>query len=185
MDDESTTTTFAQVATTGNRTPTGSLLLALFVCWLRPAAWAPRTDRVSLRLAFLIHVLAGIGVLIASLSIDPFSEWLRREDCSMLHLFLESVWRFLDGLERHPTRVLLVMTLLFTAIQIGCMVLALVIMPWEASDEPLRTSFAHAFRRVWLHTTQAVSLVVLGGVPIAYMDHLRWLFFTSPRYTSL
>ena len=63
--------------------------------------------------------------------------------------------------------------------EIGCVVVALMVMPWGATDEPLRSSFAHALRRVWLHTTQAVPMFVLGGVPITCMEHLRWLFMRS------
>lgn len=154
-------------------------LLPLLAPWLRPAAWAPRTDRVPLRLAFLIHVLAGIGVLVAGLSIDPFSDWLRDNDFSFLHLWAESASRFVRVFERHTAEALLFTAVMVVLTEISCVVIALLVMLWGAADEPLRTSFAHALRRVWLHTTQAVPLFVLGGAPIAYMEHLRWLFMTS------
>lgn len=183
MSEETPGVTYAS-APTDEATAQRTRLLPLLTPWLRPAAWAPKTDRVSLRLAFLIHVLAGIGVLVASLSIDPLSAWLRREDYSMLHRWVESALSFARGFERQPAEALLKTAAILAATEISCVVVALMIMPWGAADEPLRTSFAHALRRVWLHTTQVVPLFILGGVPITYMEHLRFLFWTSPQYTA-
>ena len=154
-------------------------LLPLLAPWLRPAAWAPRTDRVPLRLAFLIHVLAGIGVLVAGLSIDPFSDWLRDNDFSFLHLWAESASRFVRVFERHTAEAILFTAVMVVLTEISCVVIALLVMLWGAAGEPLRTSFAHALRRVWLHTTQVVPLFILGGVPITYMEHLCWMFRRS------
>lgn len=157
-------------------------LLPLLAPWLRPAAWAPRTDRVPLGLAFLMHLLAGIGVLIICLSIDPFSEWLRSDEYGMLHLMGESVLRLAKVFERHTSEALLITAGTVAVVEIGCVLLALMMMPWGAVDEPVRASFAHALRRVWLHTTQAAPMFVLAGIPITYMEHLRWLFMRSMQW---
>jgi hypothetical protein len=154
-------------------------LLPLLAAWLRPATWAPIADRVPLRRAFLVHVLAGIGFSIGLLSIDPFSEWLRHDDYSLLHLLVESILRFATKFESHPTAYLLINAGIVALTEASCVVVALLIMPWGATDEPLQASFARALRRVWLHTTQAVPLFVLGGVPITYMEHLRYMFHRS------
>lgn len=160
-------------------TPTPTLVL--LAPWLRPASWARLAERVSLRRAFLMHFLAGIGFLMGLLSVDPFSEWLRRDNYSIMTGLADSLLSFARVFERHTAEALLATVGTVAAVEASCVILALMIMPWGATDEPLKVSFGHALRRVWLHTTQAVPIFVLGGVPITYMEHLRWLFLRSVR----
>lgn len=158
-------------------------LLPLLAPWLRPAAWAPRTDRVSLRLAFLMHVLAGLGVLAVFLLLERFEACLRRGDHDMLRGLVKSLAQIISVFEFHAVEALLATAAIMAMIEIGCVVVALMIMPWAEADEPLRTSFARALRRVWLHTTQAVPLFVLGGAAVIIYEYKRWQFHVSPQYT--
>ena len=52
------------------------------------------------------------------------------------------------------------------SIEIGFIVLALIVLPFGARDEPLRHSFAHALRQTWLHSVHALPTVFLGGLLI-------------------
>lgn len=155
-------------------------LLPLLAPWLRPAAWAPRTDRISLRLAFLMHVLAGFGALVVCLLLERFEACLRRGNYDILRGLAKSLAQIVRVFESDTVEALLVTAATVAVIEISCVVVALMTMPWGAADEPLRTSFTHALRRVWLHTTQAVPLFVLGGAAVIIYEYKRWQFHVSP-----
>lgn len=64
---------------------------------------------------------------------------------------------------RYPWQVGLTTAAIGASIELGFVALALVITPWGAQDEPIRSSFANALRRTWLHTTHALVAVLLVG----------------------
>jgi len=184
MSEETPGVTYAS-SPTDEATAQRTRLLPLLAPWLRPAAWAPRTDRVSLRLAFLMHVLAGLGVLVVFLLLDRFEACLRHGDYDILRGLAKSLAQIIRVFEFHAVEALLVTTAVVAVIEIGCVVVALMVMSWGSADEPLRASFAHALRRVWLHTTQAVPLFVLGGAAVIIYEYKCWQFHVSPQYAAV
>lgn len=143
-----------------------SLTKALFLRPFRPATSAANTQNLSLRRAFLIHVLAtlcGIVALVTFLATFGSAEdlhWRFRRELS------RSFLKIVESLEQRPAE-----TLLEVALFEGLWLLvALIITAWGARDEPIRASFAHSLRHTWLHTIHIVLVTLACALVIDTHD---------------
>lgn len=75
----------------------------------------------------------------------------------------------LEALFREP----LIVCITLLAIELGFVVLAILLTPWAARNEPVSHSFQHAFRRVWLHTGHVAVATLLIGSTFVITDHAR------------
>jgi len=145
-------------------------LLALLTCWLRPATHAPRLTGVKLRWAYLVHILAGLAFFFGVLLFVQIDAWMRG---SHYNVFADLV-RELEGDWEEAT---LITGFSVLGIEIGFLALALIVLPWGAADERLRSSWAHALRFTWLHTTHALVLLVVIGSAALVIDNARRSYY--------
>lgn len=146
----------------------------LLTCWLRPATNAPRLTHLKLRWAYLIHILAGLAFFVGLLAFVQIgiSRASGRQN-AIVELALE--------VGSHWQEAALVTSLTVAGIEAGFVFLALILLPWAAADERLRSSWAHALRFTWLHTTHALALLlVMGPIFVGLADIRRSYYRTHP-----
>lgn len=155
-----------------------SAWMVFFTGVWRPAVTARRTQHVTLRKAWLIHLVAAVlAVLLVSFLVSlsqSFSDeryvlaiWL--EDFAM-----EIVREFVD----RPLESAVVTGLAALSIEAGFLVLAFLLMPWGAADEKMRSSYAAALRQCWLHTADALPIILLVS---AVLLPLGWAYEAFER----
>lgn len=141
----------------------------LFAPAFRPATAARKLAYLSVFQTFLIHLLA--AVLFMEL-IDIFAglaeaaeDFGREGWTGFVSLGLGGMWSELwSEVVRYPEAAA-IMAIAAVGFEIQIALFALLIGPWGARDERIRTSIRNAFRCVWLHSAHAlVLLVVLGMV---------------------
>jgi len=154
-------------------------LLALIATPFLPATTARRTCRVRLWEAFLTH-LVGLAVICVSYVAFHYQIFLG---------FWPASWVFdafasLQG-TTPPTIVFLAIGLVIS-LELLLALLAALLMSWGATDEPLRGSYLHALKRLWLHTGHAALLIVLGTwISIRWFDARdRWVDRTLGSYPT-
>ena len=155
----------------------------LTAAWL-PKTMAERTNHVSLRRAWVAHFSAAVLGLAAI--------WYLVEAESAGSLFdVEQVWdramrdvrSLVREFRRDPLLVAAAIGGCVAAFEAGIVVLALLVMPWGARDEPVRASFAHALRRTWLQTPHAlVGIIVAGMVAVGLFNNIRAWHRAPPGY---
>ena len=153
------------MTTTDQTTPAVSSLLAVFTCWLRPATTAPRLAACKLRWAYLIHLLAGTAFFFVFIALVQIDVWFRGGGFNVLQEVARE-W----GADWRQIAVAVVSTAL--GIEAGFVGLALILLPWGAADERLRSSWAHALRFTWLHTTHALALLLVIGPAMLVLNNL-------------
>lgn len=137
-------------------------LPTLLTCWLRPATTAPKLESVKLRWAYLIHLLSAMAITLSILC--------------MIEIYLgqESVFEDIaNEFARHAAETAFVTVMSLLGVELAFIGLAMVVLPWGAGDERLRSSWAHALRFTWLHTTHAVPLVLVIGALTAHWN-IKW-----------
>lgn len=179
------TTTPPPETGTEPRWPAGAALLTAAIL---PATTARRTHHVTLKRAYLVHLLAAaagvqaVFVVTAFAGIDgpltPASLW---------HALMETYALTVLAVERSPKRAALVVPIVTAAIELAFPFLALVMTPWGAGDEPLRSSYRNALRRTWLHTIHITLLITVTGGAMAAVDRVsresrRALWQSYPPY---
>lgn len=132
---------------------------------LRPGLAASRTQHASLLqvwFAFMLSLVVGVCVIvlvtagfnIREVSIQAF--WMQ------LGLI---VFEVIDEFSRDPSMVILTVLAVGTGVHLVSFVLATILMPMGARDEPLRASFYYSLRLVWLSVLRlALIVLVLGSV---------------------
>ncbi|NLX12098.1 MAG: hypothetical protein GXY44_00380 [Phycisphaerales bacterium] len=156
-----------------------SAWMVFFTGVWRPAVTARRTQHVTLRKAWLIHLVAAVlAVLLvsflASLS-QSFSDeryvlaiWL--DDFAM-----DMVSEFVD----QPLESAVVTGLVALSIEAGFLVLAFLLMPWGAADEKMRSSYAAALRQCWLYTADALPIILLVSAVIIPLGRAHESFYRN------
>ncbi len=154
-------------------------VMSFLTTWCMPATSAERTQHVTLRKAFAVHVLCGLAVVFLICIFVAIAETTG----SFWQCTLVGVSSIMDDIasdfERHPTVSVSVTGASVIGIELGFLALALLIMPWGARDEPLRKSFANALRRVWLHTTHVLVVVFLVGTVATSLSRMETAWETS------
>lgn len=142
--------------------PRWPAIASLAMSWLRPATNARRTLHVPLRRAFAVHLLAAVLTVVAVFMVAAnmsFGESMSYEE-RLFRLISEVVEEY----ARWPLETTLATIFVSLLIEAGFLALALIVSPWGAIDERPRSSFGHALRVVWLHTSHALPVVVVIGL---------------------
>lgn len=149
-------------------------LITLLTCWLRPATNGPRLAGLKLRWAYLIHVLAGLAFFFGCLAFVQIDFSMSG---SLTNVFDELAREFNHNWEEAT------LVTLFTVlgIEAGFAALALILLPWGAADERLRSSYAHALRFAWLHTTHALALLLLVGPAMLVLNSVPRTYYRTHR----
>jgi hypothetical protein len=156
----------------------GASLLTVLTCWLRPATAAPSLTGIKLRRAWAIHILAAIVFFTGFLILADLDAWSRGGSYSA---FGEIIHEF----DRNAEEATLITVLTILGIEAGFAVLALIVLPWGAGDERLRSSWAHALRFTWLHTTHALPLLLVIGLVYLGIEGNRHSYYqthSSPSF---
>lgn len=159
-----------------------SVWMAFLMSWWRPATTAGRLQHVSLPKAFGIHVTATllttflVLALVAAYRVNNTIDFT-----AVFDRFLYMVLRDVIGeLARHPYLIGLSTLGIVLAIEVGFFLLALLILPWGAADEPFRNSLRNALRWTWLHTTHALPVALFIGLSVVGLSQMDRSF--STRY---
>ncbi|HSW45273.1 MAG TPA: hypothetical protein VLM89_06855 [Phycisphaerae bacterium] len=131
-------------------------VFAFVTAWLYPATSARRMRHVTLGSAWLIHLAAGLLTFILFVAMAGLSQ----SDRNPFGLFAEILKEFTGP---RPQEALLVTGAIVLSIEIAYLILAGLVMPWGAVDEPLWSSWKNGLRFSWLHTTHALPVVLLVG----------------------
>lgn len=147
------------------------MMEGILTAWARPASTANQTQDVSLWRAYRVHcVAAALSIVLIVLAtacwnvrgpIGPASIGAELIDIAA-QVVLAVQYDFVGA----TLRILGIAIL----VEAGFVLLALLITPWGAHDEPIRSSYAHALRRVWLHTTHVIPIVLLIGAAVVIRD---------------
>ena len=161
-------------------------VLAVFLtAWLLPATTARRTAHVSLMNAWLIHLLAAfLTILLIMLLVtwaEPGRGGLDIDEAlvQFLYIFMQIDQQF----ARQPYVSSATLAGITISIEIGFLLLALLVMPWGAHDEPMRESYRNALRHTWLRTAHFIPCVLLVGIVGLALYHMEFEWRrTNPRY---
>ncbi len=141
--------------------------VAVLWLWARPGSAARELAGLRLWQAWGIHGLAWLAVFVVfTLFIDAM------EDRSGGQTLGEVLGILVDGRIVDP-EVAMTIVAVVASLEIGHVLLADLITPWGAADEPLRCSFAHALRFTWLHSIHVALVVVLGCALTAWLEQVR------------
>ncbi len=136
-----------------DRAPRWSPFVTLATSGLMPARTATRTHHVSLKEAFVVHLVAAIlavGLLVFLVAWHDVQTSTFTGVIGILDRVAENAGEIADVVVQNAKFVVLVFLGVSLAIEAGFLALAFVVMPWGAGDEPLRSSYRHALRRTWL-----------------------------------
>lgn len=158
----------------------------IYATWLLPKTAASRMQHVSLPRAFLVHCCAAVAVFVLAVFLiawnssaysydiaDAYREWLK---------LLVDLQKELGNSWPAVTLVVAGYTL---AIEGVFLLIALIVSPWGAGNEPFRESIRNSVRHTWLHTTHflpAVLIIGIVGVSIGTYDH--WLIANAPALAT-
>jgi len=150
----------------GHPEPRWPAIAAFVTAWTYPATSARRTAHVSLWRAYVVHFLAALLTFVMITMLVSLIDF--REPTHYLFEIIEGItgdwWR----------RALVALTVCALGIEFGYLLLAALLMPWGAADERLRSSWSHALRITWLHTSHALPTVLLvGGLSAFYEEAAR------------
>lgn len=144
----------------------------------RPATTARRTQHVTLRKAWLVHFVAAILAILLVSFLVSLSQ-IFHDERNVLAIWLddfaeEVVEEFVD----RPLESVVVSGLVALSVEAGFLVLAFLLMPWGAGDEKMRSSFAAALRQCWLHSADALPIILLVS---AVIIPFRWAYEAFER----
>lgn len=174
MDETKAGTLPVTIAPDGQSEPRWPALVAFFTVWCIPQTTAQRTAHVSLGSAFLVHVLASLGAVLLTILFVAIAETLGPLGIlGVIEALIDALAEIVVEIGRQPKENVLVLVIVVVLVELGFLAAALLVTPWGAQDEPIRSSFAHALRRVWLvtaHVLVAVFLVGVLGTTLSRMD---------------
>jgi len=145
--------------------PRWTALLSLATCAFLPATTARRTNHISLRRAYLVHLIAALLGVFVILFLDSWGDAPTGAGLTSIggHFLRGIAWLVKELAEAPKTAVLSVVGIALL-IEVGFAGVAYLIMPWGAHDEPLRASFRHSLRRTWLQTPHVVWIIAAVGI---------------------
>ena len=144
------------------------VLFALIGAWARPAATAERTSHVSMLRAWALHLVAAVLAveLIVLLVVVTDNDTLNLNSVSReLYRVCVEVG---DHFRQQSVETVLTVLGIALLIETGFCAVAFLLMPWGAKDEPIRASYKHALRRIWIATPAIVmGIFVIGSVAVS------------------
>ena len=165
-----------QVTITAPPEPRWPAVAAFVTAWLCPAISARRTLHVRLWAAYAVHLMAAFLTFVLITALFSLAD-----NKHPLHYLQEIIEEFTSSRWQEAFVALAVSVL---CIEIAYLVLALLLTPWGAADERLRSSWSHALRVAWLHTSHALPTVPLVvALSIGYSRAERAYYQTHP-YSS-
>jgi len=128
--------------------------MAWVTAWLWPARTAERTQHVSLISAWVVHFVAGVMAFLFAVGL---ATWLDGRSfaltpAEMIRVIARGLEEIYRELRLPPIVAGMVLTGIAVFVELEFAVLALVMAPWGARDEPLRDTIKNGLRRTWLHT---------------------------------
>lgn len=163
------------------------VLLALIGAWTRPATTAERTSHVSMLRAWALHLVAAVLAveLIVLLVVVTDNDTLNFNSVSReLYRVCVEVG---DHFQQQSVEAVLTVLGIALLIETFYCAVAFLLMPWGARDEPIRQSYKHALRRIWIATPAIVmGILVTGSVAVTLerMDR-SWDVARPPPTTTL
>jgi len=132
---------------------------------LLPSTTARRTEHVGMASAYVVHVLAGLATAGAVVFLVAWSEAGSPVSLAGVLSELEQVVGSVGREINAVSLVIAAITVLgvIIVIEAAYLLLAALVMPWGACDEPIHASLNSAIRRTWLHTPHALLVVLLVG----------------------
>lgn len=149
--------------------------MAFLTSWLMPARSSLRTAHVPLRRAWGVHLGAAVALVLLFFLLAAW-EGVYRGD-RFWDRFFEVIGQALSGLMRYPLEAGAASLATIAGVELSYLLLAVLVMAWGAKDEPVRASYRHALRVVWLHSTHVLPLVLLFGlvmIPLANAQREWW-----------
>ena len=140
-----------------------STVKASVLCWLIPATTARHTHHLRLRRVFASHVLAALLAVVLWIGMVAWSYSRIFDDVDPWAQCVGLLGEIIVELGRHPLGISAAIVGTVIGVEVGYVIAALTIMSWGAKDEPVRTVFANALRRLWLHSWHVVVAIVLLG----------------------
>ncbi len=152
-----------------------------------PATTARRTHHVTLKRAFAIHILAAIVSLPVMVVLSAIPEV--RGSLSVTAVLGECQHFMDDIIESFVSDPKSMTTITIIAVLVGeafFLLVAFILMPWGARDEPMRKSYRNALQRAWLHSAHALLLILLAGTLNTSVDraHYRAMESTFRSYPN-
>lgn len=143
------------------------VLASVLLCPLLPATATRRTLTVSLWTAFWIHLLFAVGCVAVVLAAIAWEELPLDADFFDFRVNATKVALiFLDMFVAYPLPSILSVV----GVEMGVVGLSVWLLPWGACDEPLKESFRHALRRVWMQTPQLFLFFILAASTMVFLD---------------
>jgi hypothetical protein len=154
--------------------------------WCLPAATARRTNHVRLLDAYIVHVLAGVSGFLLFITFVAIAEapqvlgvqGVLMELCDVVALLV-------NEFKRDPWDMGLITAAFVGFIELAFLLVALIVTPWGARDERMRSSFAHALRRTWLHTPHMLMAVFFVGMLGTTLSRMETAWLEARRSPSL
>jgi len=138
-----------------------------------PARAAVATQGVALRRMWGVHVF---GVALGVLVIAAIVAAAGLETLSAASLFREMSMlgeRCVGEFMSYPGESFLILMALVLGVEAAFAVAAFVFMPAGARDEPIRASYAHALRQLWLSTPRIVMVIVVTGAVVTTLARVN------------
>lgn len=142
--------------------PRWPAIVTLVTAWACPARSARRTRHVSLWSAYAMHLTCAVLTFLLIVGLVAASE--NKTPVQVLRGLFEEITADLV-----PSMVAIGVIVL--VVEGGFVLTALLITPWGAGDERLRSSWANTFRVTWLHSAHALPAVFLVGVLSLAVEH--------------
>lgn len=162
--------------------PRWPAMMAFLTCGLRPATTARRTHHVSLKWAYVVHLTAALAGLLAILTVAGFANvdgpWTL---AALRRAVTNASGQVVAQAARLPKEAAAIIAITVAAIELAFPLLALLLTPWGARDEPLKSSYRNALQWTWLHTAHIVLLIVMAGTVIGTVERLRMANYVKLR----
>ncbi|GMU25003.1 MAG: hypothetical protein AMXMBFR13_50740 [Phycisphaerae bacterium] len=149
--------------------------MAFFTYWLIPARSSLRTAHVPLRRAWGVHLGAAVALVLLFFLLAAWEGVYRGE--RFWDRFFEMIGQALSEVMRYPLEAGAAILATIVGVQLGYLLLAVLVMAWGAKDEPVRASYRHALRVVWLRSTHVLPFVLLFGlvmIPLVNASREWW-----------
>ncbi len=156
------------------RKPRWPAAAALVTAWICPATTARRTAHASLWDAWCVHFLAALLSIAGVLAPIAASEVAGTLGIvSVYSELLDILVAIVEAFRLRPWRTVPLVVGIILVVEAAFPATALLVMPWGARDEPLRTSYRNALRQTWLRTAHVIPCVILVGTLAVVYDRLE------------
>lgn len=167
---------------TRQREPRWPAAAALVTAWVCPDTTARRTAHASLLDLWCVHFLAallsiaGVIVLIAASKAEA-----KFGVVSFYSALFDVLVDVVEAFRFRPWWTVPLAIGIILVVEAAFPAIALLVMPWGARDEPLRTTYRNALRQTWLRTAHVIPCVLLVGTLAVVYHRLEtaWLH-TNP-----